>query len=148
MTKRISWRVGDVIEYADREPRIEIAKITSYVGGDRAPNTWSPDWSPSILAKRLRDGETVELTQREIIGRADVISATAAMAQTPLSMRFRHVTLGDHVHVDVFAGPPGATLANSGKLVMRQDEWMTFTLAMASLGAILPTFDVSFVEGE
>jgi len=148
VTKKISWRPGDVIEYEDNKPRTEIARITSYVGGDNAPNTWAADWSPSILARRLRDNETVELTERQIRGRADVIAATAALAQVPLSMRFRHVTQGDHVHVDVFTGPPGATLANAGKLVMRQDEWTTFVLAMTSLGSILPTLDVSFVERE
>jgi hypothetical protein len=140
VTKKISWRVGDVIEYEDKKPRTEIARIVGHVDSE------SRSWNPSVSARRLRDNEPVELTEREITGRADVIAATAALAHAPLSMRFRHVTQGDHVHVDVFTGPPGATLANAGKLVMRQDEWMTFVLAMTSLGSILPAFDVSFVE--
>ena len=143
MTKKISWRPGDVIAFEDRLPRIEIGRVLK--SEERAQ-----DWhiASPLVVRRIRDNETVEVREDEIVGRADVIAATAALAHAPLSMRFRHVTQGDHVHVDVFTGPPGATLANAGKLVMRQDEWTTFVLAMTSLGSILPTLDVSFVERE
>jgi hypothetical protein len=145
VTKKISWREGDLIEYEDRLPRIEIGRVLKLKSEER-PKNWRI--ASPLVVRRIRDNETVEVREEEITGRADVIAATAALAHAPLSMRFRHVTQGDHVHVDVFTGPPGATLANAGKLVMRQDEWTTFVLAMTSLGSILPTLDVSFVERE
>lgn len=62
--------------------------------------------------------------------------------------RIRHKTLGGHVHMRVFVGPGSLSLALSGELVMRLDEFAAFKREIdagqdAKLGG-----DIEFVKDE
>lgn len=86
-----------------------------------------------LVVKYVSDG-FIDRVDRDSIMTADSLSAIASLLNpraTCFKLRIR--TLGEHVHVTIFAGPmasdkplPGSSLGNAGRLVFRLSEWEAF----------------------
>lgn len=146
-TAKRDYREGDWVRF-----RIPSCEAVGRISSVQAPDEWrSRDPLASIERRthyvvRQPNGESTRIADDKVIGVADVVAAVAALAVRPLSLRFRYQTLGEHVHATLFVGKPGCTLANSGKLVFRSDEWTSFTMAMQLVGQVSQQVDVDFVE--
>lgn len=86
-----------------------------------------------LVVKYVSDGHTATVGRDDVMT-ADSLSAIASLLNpkaTCFKLRIR--TLGEHVHVTVFAGAmandkplPGSSLGNVGRLVFRLSEWEAF----------------------
>jgi len=150
-TAKRDYREGDWVRFS-----VPNSEAVGQISSVQTPNLDSWERDPLSRSRDRRthyvvrqpNGECTRIPDHMVIGVADVVAAVAALAIRPLSLRFRFRVLGDHVHATLFVGKPHFTLANSGKLVFRTDEWGSFVAAMQLVGQISQQVDVDFVSEE